>query len=73
MCDCFLAILSSCSCMRCYYKNCYIPSTIHSNPTCMCPPVSLQLVTPGEPFPTEHPVADKGSLAAVPAQVSSEM
>lgn len=40
---------------------------------CVCPPVSLQLVAPGEPLPTEHPVADEGSLSAVPAQVSSEM
>lgn len=41
--------------------------------TCVCPPVSLQLVTPGEPLPTEHPVADKRSLSAVPAQVSSQV
>lgn len=39
----------------------------------MCPPVSLQLVAPGEPLPTEHPVADEGSLSAVPAQVGSEV
>lgn len=41
--------------------------------TCVCPPVSLQLVAPGEPLPAEHPVADEGPLPAVPAQVSSEM
>lgn len=39
----------------------------------MCPPVSLQLVAPGEPLPAEHPVADEGSLSTVPAQVSSEV
>lgn len=39
----------------------------------MCPPVSLQLVAPGEPLAAEHPVADERSLSAVPAQVSSEM
>ena len=41
--------------------------------TCVCPPVSLQLVAPGESLPAVHPVADEGSLSAVPAQVSSQM
>lgn len=41
--------------------------------TCVCPPVSLQLVAPSEPLPAEHPVADEWSLSAVPAQVSPEM
>lgn len=39
----------------------------------VCPPVSLQLVAPGEPLPAEHPVADERPLPAVPAQVSSEV
>lgn len=39
----------------------------------MCPPVSLQLVAPSEPLPAEHPVADEGSLSAVPAQVGSQV
>lgn len=39
----------------------------------MCPPVSLELVTPGESLSAEHPVADKGSLSAVPAKVGSEV
>lgn len=41
--------------------------------TCVCPPVSLQLVAPGESLPTEHPVTDEGSLSAVPAQVSPQV
>lgn len=39
----------------------------------MCSPVSLQLVTPGEPLSAEHPVADEGSLSAVPAKVGPEV
>lgn len=41
--------------------------------TCVCPPVSLQLVAPGEPLATEDPVADKGPLAGVPAQVGPQV
>lgn len=42
-------------------------------PTCVCSPVSLQLITPGESLSAEHPVADEGSLSAVPAKVGSEV
>lgn len=41
--------------------------------TRVCPPVSLELVAPGESLPAEHPVADKGSLTAVPAEVGSQV
>lgn len=41
--------------------------------TRVCPPVSLELVAPGESLPAEHPVADKGSLSAVPAEVGSQV
>lgn len=39
----------------------------------MCPPVSLQLVAPGEPLATEDPVTDKRPLAGVPAQVGPQV
>lgn len=39
------------------------------SPTCVCSPVSLQLVAPGEPLATEDPVTDKRPLTGVPAQV----
>lgn len=39
----------------------------------MCPPVSLELVTPGESLSAEHPVADEGSLSAVPTKVGAEV
>lgn len=39
----------------------------------MCSPVSLQLVTPGEPLATEDPVTDEGPLAGVPAQVGPQV
>lgn len=39
----------------------------------MRPPVSLQLVAPGEALPAEHPVADEGPLTAVPAQVGPQV
>lgn len=35
--------------------------------------MSLQLITPGESLSAEHPVADEGSLSAVPAKVGSEV
>lgn len=41
--------------------------------TCVCPPVSLQLIASGEPLPTEHPVTDKGSFSTVPAEMGSQM
>lgn len=41
--------------------------------TCVCSPVSLQLVAPGEPLATEDPVTHKRSLAGVPAQVGSQV
>lgn len=41
--------------------------------TCVCSPVSLQLITPGESLSAEHPVADEGSLSAVPAKVGPEV
>lgn len=41
--------------------------------TCVCPPVSLQLVAPGEPLAAEDPVADEGPLAGVPAQVGPQV
>lgn len=41
--------------------------------TCVRPPVSLQLVAPGEPLATEDPVADEGPLAGVPAQVGPQV
>jgi len=37
------------------------------------PPVSLQLVAPREPLAAEHPVADEGPLARVPAQVGPQV
>lgn len=37
------------------------------------PPVSLQLVAPGEALPAEHPVADEGPLTTVPAQVGPQV
>lgn len=40
--------------------------------TCVGAGVSLELVTPGEPLPTEEPVADKGPLAGVQAHVSPQ-
>lgn len=42
-------------------------------PTCVRPPVSLQLVAPGEPLPTEDPVTDERPLAGVPAQVGPQV
>lgn len=42
-------------------------------PTCVCSPVSLQLVTPGEPLATEDPVTDEWPLASVPAQVRPQV
>lgn len=42
-------------------------------PTCVRPPVSLQLVAPGEPFATEDPVTDERPLAGVPAQVGPQV
>lgn len=50
----------------------YFPKTTEDL-TRVCPPVSLQLVAPGEPLSAEHPVADEGSLSTMPAQVSSEV
>lgn len=41
--------------------------------TCVRPPVSLQLVAPGEALPAEHPVADEGPLTTVPAQVGPKV
>lgn len=41
--------------------------------TRVCPPVSLELVAPGESLPAEHPVADEGSLSTVPAEVGSQV
>lgn len=41
--------------------------------TCVCPPVSLELVTSGKPLATEDPVADEGPLAGVPAQVGPQV
>lgn len=41
--------------------------------TCVRPPVSLQLVAPGEPLTTEDPVTDKRPLAGVPAQVGPQV
>lgn len=41
--------------------------------TCVCSPVSLQLVAPGESLSAEHPVADEGSLSAVPAKVGPQV
>lgn len=40
--------------------------------TCVRAGVPLQLVTPGEPLPTEEPVADKGPLAGVQAHVGPQ-
>lgn len=42
-------------------------------PTCVCPPVSLQLVAPREPLATEDPVTHKRPLAGVPAQVGPQV
>lgn len=39
----------------------------------MCSPVSLQLIAPREPLPTEHPGADEGPLPRVPAQMRSQV
>lgn len=33
--------------------------------TCMCPGMSLQLITTCEAFPTEYPAADKGPFSRV--------
>ena len=41
--------------------------------TCMCSPVSLEFIAPGESLSTEHPVANKGPLPTVPAQVGSQV
>ena len=41
--------------------------------TCVCSPVSLQLVAACEPLPTEHPAANKRSLPWMPAQVCSQV
>lgn len=41
--------------------------------TCVCSPVSLQLVAACEPLPTEHPAANKRSLPRMPAQVCSQV
>lgn len=43
------------------------------SPTCVRPPVSLQLVAPGEPLAAEDPVTDKRPLAGVPAKVGPQM
>lgn len=48
-------------------------TSLHAAPTCVCPPVSLQLVAPGEPLAAEDPVADEGPLAGVPAQVGPQV
>lgn len=40
--------------------------------SCVRPGMPLQLITACETFPTEHPVADKGPLAGVQPDVSSE-
>lgn len=56
-----------------FFSNFKTKSVSTGDLTCVRPPVSLQLIAPGESLPTEHPVADEGSLAAVPAQVSSEV
>lgn len=47
--------------------------SLHAAATCVCPPVSLQLVAPGEPLATEDPVAHKGPLASVPAQMGPQV
>lgn len=41
--------------------------------TCVCPPVSLQLVTACEPLATQHPAAHKRPLPRMPAQVCSQV
>lgn len=41
--------------------------------TCVCSPVSLQLIAAREPLPTEHPAANKRSLPWMPAQVCSQV
>ena len=41
--------------------------------TCVCSPVSLQLVAPGEPLATEDPVTDEWPLSGVPAQVGPQV
>lgn len=41
--------------------------------TCVCSPVSLQLVAACEPLPTKHPAANKRSLPWMPAQVGSQV
>lgn len=41
--------------------------------TCVCSPVSLQLVAACEPLAAKHPAADKRSLPRVPAQVCSQV
>lgn len=41
--------------------------------TCVCSPVSLQLVAACEPLPAEHPAANKRSLPWMPAQVRSQV
>lgn len=48
-------------------------SALRAAATCVCPPVPLQLVAPGEPLATEDPVADEGPLAGVPAQVGPQV
>lgn len=42
-------------------------------PTCVCSPVSLQLVAPGEPLAAKNPVTDERPLAGVPAQVGPQV
>lgn len=42
-------------------------------PTCVCSPVSLQFIAPGEPLATEDPVTNKRPLTGVPTQVGSEV
>ncbi len=42
-------------------------------PTCVCSPVSLQLVASGEPLSTEDPVTYERPLTSVPAQVGPQV
>lgn len=52
-------------------QGCILASPV--SPTCVRPPVSLQLVAPGEPLATEDPVTDKRPLAGVPAKVGPQV